>query len=193
MQTSRDVAVGVFNDPDAARDALRALKDAGFSGEDISVLMPDRGDARDVAREAGTKAGEGAGTGAVAGGILGGLTGWLVGVGALAIPGVGPLIAAGAFASALTGAAVGAGAGAIAGALIGMGLPEPEAKEYEQQVRSGRTLVVVRAGNRAAEAERIMMERGAYNMQHPMREPTGRSVGTGRMDPTDRGRYDRPS
>jgi hypothetical protein len=163
-----------------ARDAIQALKDAGFAGRDIHVLMPDRNEARELAHETGAKAGEpkkveeGALTGAVAGGIFGGLAGWLVGVGALTIPGVGPFIAAGAFGTALAGVAVGAGVGAIAGALVGLGIPEDEAKYYEQEVRAGRTLVAVQAGSRAAEAEAILREHGAYNVQHPQEASTAR-------------------
>src|SRR6185312_8837138 len=99
----------------------------------------------DMAAETGTHAGSGAATGAVAGGVLGGLGGWLIGIGALAIPGVGPFIAAGAFATALGGAAIGAGVGAIAGALMGMGVPEEHARYYEGEAKAGRTLVTVRA------------------------------------------------
>src|SRR5512133_1653161 len=130
--------VGVFDDSSRARDAIQALKDAGFAAQDIGILMKDRGDARDIAEETGTHAGEGAATGAIGGGILGGLAGWLVGIGALAIPGVGPFIAAGAFGAALAGAGIGAGIGAIAGALAGMGVPKEEADYYEGEVRSGR-------------------------------------------------------
>jgi len=161
----RTTAVGLFHDPEQARGAIEALKDAGFRGEDINLLMQDRGEARDLAADTGTKAGEGAATGAVTGGILGGLGGWLVGIGALAIPGVGPFIAAGAFGTALAGVAVGAGIGAIAGALIGMGIPEEEAKYYEQEVRGGRTLVAVRAGNRYDEAQRLLRQYGAYDVE----------------------------
>jgi hypothetical protein len=186
MQSDRDVAVALFHDPEPARDAIKALKDAGFSGNDISVLVPDRGEARDVAREMGTQAPDGAATGAVAGGVLGGLAGWLTGIGALAIPGVGPFIAAGAFATALTGAAVGAGVGAIAGALIGMGIPEDEASYYEQEVRGGRALIVVRAGSRTAEAERILREYGGYNVHH-----AASATGMGTTGPVERGPHDR--
>ena len=164
--TTRTVAVGLFHDPEDARDAIGALKDAGFAGDDIGLLMHDRDEARAMAEETGTHAGEGAATGLVAGGILGGLGGWLVGIGALAIPGVGPFIAAGAFGAALTGAAVGAGVGAIAGALIGMGIPREEADYYEQEVRGGRTLVTVRAGGRMSEADAILHEHGAYDVEH---------------------------
>jgi uncharacterized protein (TIGR02271 family) len=163
--TKRSTVVGVFENVDAARRAIEALKQAGFTGEHISVLAPDRGDSRELAEETGTKAGEGAATGAVTGGILGGLAGWLVGIGALAIPGVGPFIAAGALATALGGAAIGAGVGAIAGALVGMGIPEEEAKYYEGEVKSGRTLVTVSADGRYDEAQRILRQHGAYDIE----------------------------
>jgi hypothetical protein len=157
--------VGVFEDTAEARGAIDALKDAGFAGEHISVLAPDREDTRAVAEETGARAGEDAAKGAVAGGILGGLGGWLVGIGALAIPGVGPFLAAGAFATALGGAAIGAGVGAIAGALVGMGVPEEHAKYYEGEVKSGRTLVTVSADGRYDEAQRILRECGAYDVE----------------------------
>jgi uncharacterized protein (TIGR02271 family) len=169
--TPRSVAVGLFRDSEDARKAIGALKDAGFGGDDISVLMPDRGETRDMAAETGTKAGEGAATGLVTGGILGGVGGFLVGIGALAIPGVGPFIAAGALATTLGGAAVGAGVGAIAGALIGMGIPKEEAEYYEGEVRGGRTLVTVRAGARMNEADAILHEFGAYDVEHRDRAP----------------------
>jgi len=176
--TRRTVAVGLFHDPERARDAIGALKDAGFGGNDISLLMPDRGQARDMAAETGTKAAEGAATGAVTGGILGGLGGFLVGIGALAIPGVGPFIAAGAFATALGGAAVGAGVGALAGALIGMGIPEEEARYYEEEVRGGRTLVAVRADGRMDEADSILHDFGAYDVEHRDRAPASAGTAT---------------
>jgi len=169
----RSTVVGVFNDRDEARDAIAALKDAGFSAEDISILTPDKRETADLAEETGTHAGSGAATGAVAGGILGGLGGWLVGIGALAIPGVGPFIAAGAFATALGGAAIGAGVGAVAGALVGMGVPEEEAKYYEGEVKSGRTLVTVRAGGRYTEARELLQRYGAYDIESPRREAGG--------------------
>src|SRR6202158_3502993 len=103
------------------------LKAAGFSENDISVLFPDKTGTKDFAHEQNTKAPEGAVTGAGAGGVLGGALGWLVGIGALAIPGVGPFIAAGPILAALSGAAAGAALGGVTGALIGMGIPEYEA------------------------------------------------------------------
>jgi len=164
--TMREVVVGVFEDTQRARDAISALRDAGFSGSDISVLMPDRGDTQALAADTGTEAGEGAATGLVAGGILGGVAGWLVGIGSLAIPGVGPFIAAGVLGTTIAGAAIGAGVGVIAGALIGMGIPKEEADWYENEVKSGRTLIAVRAGTRQDEAEDILHRYGAYDVEH---------------------------
>src|SRR5580692_10318595 len=113
------------------------LKSANFSNNDISVLFPDKTGSKDFAHEQHTKAPEGATTGGVTGGVLGGAFGWLVGIGALAIPGVGPFIAAGPIMAALGGAAVGGAVGGIAGALIGLGIPEYEAKRYEGKIKSG--------------------------------------------------------
>ncbi len=120
-----------------------SLKAQGFSNNDIAVLFPDRTGTRDFAHEQHTKAPEGAATGAVAGGVLAGALGWLVGIGSLAIPGVGPLIAAGPILAALTGAAAGGAVGGLAGALIGLGIPEYEAKRYEGAVKNGNILISV--------------------------------------------------
>src|SRR5213082_3796799 len=119
------------------------LKAAGFSNNDISVLLPDKAGTRDFAHEKGTKAPEGAVTGAGTGGVLGGVLGWLAGIGALAIPGVGPFIAAGPIMAALSGAAVGATAGGLVGSLIGLGIPEIEAKRYEEKLKKGNYLIAV--------------------------------------------------
>jgi hypothetical protein len=136
-----------------ARDQAQAvkivddLKSAGFSNNDISVLLPDKGSTREFAHEKGTKAPEGAVTGAGSGGVIGGVLGWLVGIGALAIPGLGPFIAAGPIMAALSGAAVGATAGGLVGALVGMGIPEYEAKRYQSRIREGRILLSVHSEN----------------------------------------------
>jgi len=120
-----------------------SLKQEGFSNNDISALFPDRTGTRDFAHEKGTKAPEGAATGAGSGAVLGGALGWLAGIGALAIPGLGPFVAAGPIAAALSGAAVGGAVGGIAGALIGLGIPEYEAKRYEGKVKEGGILISV--------------------------------------------------
>jgi hypothetical protein len=136
-----------------ARDEAQAsgivdnLRSAGFSSNDISVLLPDKGSTREFAHVKGTKAPEGAVTGAGTGGVLGGVLGWLVGIGTLAIPGLGPFIAAGPIMAALSGAAVGGAAGGVVGALIGMGIPEYEAKRYESRLREGRILLSVHSEN----------------------------------------------
>lgn len=119
------------------------LKAAGFSSNDISVLFPDKSGTRDFAHEQNTKAPEGAATGASAGGVLGGAFGWLLGIGALAIPGLGPFIAAGPIMAALGGAAAGAALGGVTGALVGLGIPEYEAKQYEGKIKEGNILISV--------------------------------------------------
>ena len=133
----------LVRDEGQACRVIEDLQAAGFSNNDISVLLPDKSGTKDFAHEKGTKAPEGATTGGVAGGVLGGALGWLAGIGALAIPGVGPLIAAGPIMAALGGAAVGAAGGGIIGALVGMGIPEYEAKRYEAKVREGNVLISV--------------------------------------------------
>ncbi len=119
------------------------LREAGFSGDDISVLMADKTGTKDFAFENATKAPEGATTGGGTGLAVGGILGWLTGIGALAIPGLGPFIAAGPIMAALSGAAIGGTVGALTGALIGMGIPEFEARKYEDKVKSGSTLISV--------------------------------------------------
>lgn len=126
-----------------ARSIVTALKDAGFRGADISVLFPDTEGSRDFAHEQHTKAPEGAATGAATGGVLGGVVGFLAGIGTLAIPGVGPLIAAGPILAALSGAGAGAAVGGVTGALVGAGIPEYEAKLYEGKIREGNILIAV--------------------------------------------------
>src|SRR3954452_8057085 len=121
------------------------LQSSGFDPSDISVLMPDTGGRHDVGHVKATKAPEGATTGASAGGVTGGVLGLLAGIGSLAIPGVGPLIAAGPIMAALSGAAVGATAGGIVGGLVGLGIPEIEAKRYDQKLRNGNFLIAVDA------------------------------------------------
>lgn len=126
-----------------AEHIVLELKQAGFTSDDISALLPDRRGTRDFAHEHHTKAPEGATTGGVLGLGLGAGLGWLAGVGALAIPGVGPFIAAGPIMAALGGAAVGTATGGILGALVGMGIPEFEAKRYDAKVREGSILISV--------------------------------------------------
>jgi hypothetical protein len=135
----------------AARGIIEALRDAGIPKDDISVLFADGATTKGFAHEMHTKAPEGAATGASTGGVLGGILGWLVGVGSLAIPGVGPFIAAGPILAALSGAAIGAAVGGIAGTLIGLGIPEIEARRFEVKVRDGGVMIsIAAADNRTA-------------------------------------------
>jgi hypothetical protein len=122
---------------------VESLKTAGFRPEDVSALLPDKSGTKDFAHEHHTKAPEGATVGAGSGAVAGGVLGWLAGIGAIAIPGLGPFIAAGPILAALSGAAVGGTLGGVTGALIGLGVPEFEAKQYEGKIRQGNVLVSV--------------------------------------------------
>jgi len=150
------------SEPQAIRivDQLKALN---FSNNDISVLFPDKTGTKDFAHEQKTKAPEGAATGGATGGVLGGAFGWLAGIGALAMPGVGPFIAAGPIMAALGGAAMGGAVGGIAGALIGLGIPEYEAKRYEGKIKDGNILISVHAENHdeVKKAKEIFKQAGA--------------------------------
>jgi hypothetical protein len=144
------------------------LEVAGFTNNDVSVLFPDQKGSRDFAHEQHTKAPEGAATGATGGAILGGALGWMVGIGALAIPGLGPFIAAGPIMAALAGAAGGAAAGGLTGALIGMGIPEYEAKRYEGKVKDGNILMSVHTedSKERERAKEIFVKGGAEDISY---------------------------
>ena len=166
---NRQTVAASFEDRNEAERAINALKDAGFSADQIGVALRDRTAQGELVEDTGTKAAEGATTGALSGGLLGGIAGWLIGIGALAIPGIGPVVAGGALATALgiaggtaaAGAGIGAVAGGLVGALVGMGIPDEEAKYFESGFRSGRTLVTVNAGaGRATEAVDILRAYG---------------------------------
>src|SRR6478752_2471701 len=131
---------GIYRNRSQAESAVDQLIEAGFRTEDISVLLQDNVGTKDFAHEKHTKAPEGTATGATTGGVLGGTLGLLAGIGALAIPGVGPLIAAGPIMATLAGVGVGGAVGGIVGALVGMGIPEYEAERYEGAVKDGGTL-----------------------------------------------------
>jgi len=143
MSDKNTAVFGIYPSYSAVEIGVDSLKAAGFSNRDISVLFPQSAGSKDFAHEKGTKAPEGATAGAGTGVVLGGAMGWLLGVGALAIPGLGPFIAAGPIMAALAGAGVGGAVGGITGALIGMGIPEYEAKRYEGRVKNGGVLLSV--------------------------------------------------
>jgi hypothetical protein len=165
---------GLYSTRTQADEALEALREEGFRSEDVSVLFSDNEGTKDFAMRKGTKAPEGAATGGASGVVIGGALGWLVGIGALAIPGLGPFIAAGPIAAALSGAGAGAVIGGIAGSLVGLGVPEYEAKRYEGRVREGNLLMSVHCDDAAwaKKAKQILEETGALDIASSS-EPKG--------------------
>lgn len=153
--------VGLFRNQADAERGIQRLKESGFNESQIGVALRDRSQQQELAESTGTQVAEGAATGAISGGVLGGVIGLLAGVGALAIPGIGPIIAGGTLASTLAGAGIGAAAGGLLGALVGMGIPEEDARHFDEGFRSGGTLVTVNAGDRAQEARSCLSESGA--------------------------------
>jgi hypothetical protein len=157
-----EYVIGLFRDHDQARAAIEALSAAGYGRDDMSLLMPTPQETEMVARQAHATATEGARSGYLAGGMLGGATGLLLGLVALTIPGIGPLVGGGVLLAALGGTAVGATVGGLTGALIGMGLPEETALQYEEQLRQGAAIVSVHAPGRRGEAESLLRSFGAF-------------------------------
>ncbi len=157
---------GVYSDREQVEKVVDRLRKEGFLSSDISVVFPDRDMNKEFALEKNTKAPEGAMAGGGTGLIVGGTLGWLVGIGTLAIPGVGPLLAAGPVVAALAGAGVGSAVGGIAGGLIGLGLPEIEAKRYEEEIKAGRILVSVHCESvhAAQGARRVLEDSGAKDV-----------------------------
>jgi len=147
MAGKNTAAFGIYTTQIAVENAIEELKAAGYRNTDISVLLPANVGTKDFAHEKHSKAPEGATTGAGTGVLLGGALGWLAGIGALAIPGLGPFIAAGPIMAALAGAGVGGTVGGVVGALVGMGIPEFEAKRYEGRIKSGGFLLSVHCDN----------------------------------------------
>jgi hypothetical protein len=143
MANKNKSVFGIYSSRSAVENAISALKNAGFQHLDVSVLLPQNLGSKEIGTEKNTKAPEGATTGAGSGAVIGGTLGWLVGIGALAIPGLGPFIAAGPIMAALAGMGVGGAVGGVTGALIGMGIPEYEAKRYEGRLQKGGILISV--------------------------------------------------
>lgn len=162
----RTAVFGIFNSRSVLESAVNVLKERGFRNSDISVLMPSLEESQSMAHELSTKAPEGATTGSASGLVLGGAFGWLVGAGALAIPGIGPFVAAGPILSAIAGAGIGGTIGGITGALIGMGIPKYEAKRYETYVKEGGLLISVHVDDSDWEekATEILEACGAHNI-----------------------------
>lgn len=166
MAGKNTAAFGIYTTRSQAENAVETLQRTGFRVEDISVLLPENLGSKDIGAVKATKAPEGAATGVTAGGVIGGTLGLLVGIGALAIPGVGPLIAAGPIVSALAGLGVGGAVGGFTGALIGLGIPEYEAKRYEGRINKGGILLSVHCDNSewTSKAKDILKATGAEDI-----------------------------
>jgi hypothetical protein len=166
MAGKNTAVFGIYRDRQHVEEAVDMLLDNGFRSEDISVLLPDNVGTKDFAHEKNTKAPEGATTGATTGAVAGGTLGLLAGIGALAIPGLGPFIAAGPIMGALAGAGAGGVVGGLIGALVGMGIPEYEAKRYEGMVRQGRVLLSVHCDNSdwVGRAKKLLEQTGAQDI-----------------------------
>jgi len=156
----------VYNNREEVERTIDALRDHGFRATDVSVLWPENPGSKDLAHELHTKAPEGTAAGATTGAIIGGALGWLAGIGALAVPGIGPLLAAGPIVAALAGAGAAGAVGGVTGALIGYGVPEIEAKRYEGRVRKGGVLLSVHADSRewAHRAKEILVQSGGQDV-----------------------------
>jgi hypothetical protein len=166
MAGKNTAAFGIYPDQTTVAEAVEAFKRSGFRNTDISVLFPENLGNKDFAHEKHTKAPEGAAAGASTGAIIGGALGWLAGIGALAIPGIGPFIAAGPIVAMLSGIGAGGVVGGFTGALIGVGIPEYEAKRYEGRIRNGGILLSVHCDNSdwIKRAKEILVQTGATDI-----------------------------
>jgi hypothetical protein len=189
MAGQKTAVFGIYSTLASADQATDALVKAGFPASDISALLPDNLGSKEIGTQKATKAPEGAATGAGSGAVLGGALGLLAGIGALAIPGVGPLIAAGPIMAALAGAGVGGAVGGVTGALIGLGIPEYEAKRYEGRIKKGGILLSVHCdtSDEVKRAKEIMKNIGAEDVSstgesssdYPPGEPQVRRTSSG--------------
>lgn len=166
MAGKNTAAFGIYPSQAAVEEAVDVFRSAGFRNADISVLFSENTGTKDFGHEKHTKAPEGAVAGATSGAILGGALGWLVGIGALMIPGIGPFVAAGPIVAALSGVGVVGALGGITGGLIGVGIPEYEAKRYEGRIRSGGVLLSVHCDNSdwVKRAKKILADTGATDI-----------------------------
>ena len=182
MAGKNTAAFGIYTTREAIEEGIECLREANFRNEDISILFPENRGNKDFAHVKASKAPEGASTGAATGAVMGGVLGWLVGLGAIAIPGVGPFIAAGPIMAALAGVGVGGAVGGIAGGLVGLGIPEYEAKRYEGRVKKGGFLISVHCDDSkwVDKAKKILADTGAEDISS-----TGEAA-------ADYGKTDRP-
>jgi hypothetical protein len=164
---SKNLSVfGIYSSQLEVENAVDRLRNAGFRNADISVLFPENVGTKEFAHEKNTKAPEGAVAGGVSGGVVGGAMGWLLGIGALAIPGLGPFVAAGPIMGLLAGLGAGGAVGSLAGVLVGMGMPEYEAKRYDGRIRQGNILLSVHCDDSewSKRAKQILEQSGAQDI-----------------------------
>lgn len=166
MAGKNTAVFGICSTREQVEESIQALRAANFRVEDISILYPENEGSKDFAHVKATKAPEGATAGAAGGAAIGGVLGWLIGIGAIAIPGVGPFIAAGPIMAALAAAGVGGAVGGLAGSLVGLGIPEYEAKRYEGRIRKGGYLLSVHCDNSdwVSKAKDILNRAGAEDI-----------------------------
>ncbi len=166
MTAKKTAVFGIYQNEKQAERTVDALLAAGFSNDAISVLLPDNKGTKDFAHDKSTKAPEGTTVGVTTGGVIGGTLGLLAGIGALAIPGIGPFIAAGPIMGALAGLGVGGAVGGVIGALVGMGIPEYEAKRYEGHIKAGGVLLSVHCdtSEEIARAKDLLKHTGAQDI-----------------------------
>jgi hypothetical protein len=166
MAGKKTAVFGIYRSVNQAEQTVDRLLTEGFSNDDISVLLPDNQGTKDFAHEKNTKAPEGTTTGVATGGVVGGTLGLLAGIGALAIPGIGPFIAAGPIMGALAGIGAGGAVGGLIGALIGMGIPEYEAKRYEGRIKEGGVLLSVHCDTSTEidRAKEVLKQTGAQDI-----------------------------
>jgi hypothetical protein len=179
MAGKNTAVFGIYKGVSQAEQAVDRIAAAGFSSNDISVLLPDNQSSKEFAHEKNTKAPEGTTTGVTAGGAIGGTIGLLAGIGALAIPGVGPFIAAGPIMGALAGLGVGGAVGGLIGALVGLGIPEYEAKRYEGRIKDGGVLLSVHCdtSDEITRAKELLTQTGAEDISSTGEASSDRPAG----------------
>ncbi|HVY80033.1 MAG TPA: hypothetical protein VG994_03550 [Steroidobacteraceae bacterium] len=192
MKARNKAVFGIYAAPAQAETAFNELLKAGFTSDDVSVLLPDRAGARPLVHEKETKAPEGTATGVTTGGVIGGALGVLVGLGTLAIPGIGPLLAAGPIVAGLAGLGAGGAVGGLIGALVGLGIPEYEAKRYEGRVRQGGVLLSVHCetAGEVLRAKEVLTGSGASDVAtageaHGARDDAHKRERSGAREPID--------
>src|ERR1700678_121912 len=175
MAEKKIAVFGIYQSEKQAERTVDDLLAAGFSNDDVSVLLPDVRGTKDFAHDKGTKAPEGTAAGVTTGGVVGGTLGLLAGIGVLAIPGIGPFIAAGPILSALAGLGVGGAVGGLIGALVGMGIPEYEAKRYEGRIKEGGVLLSVHCdtSDEISRAKDLLKDTGAEDIASAGEAGTG--------------------